>query len=69
MVEGTPMSERERAMMELARRLQFRVEKHGSSYSLRRVADVSAPVKKENLALGEAEEFLNTWKLRGFHGG
>jgi hypothetical protein len=63
------MSERERAMMELAKRLQFRVEKHGSRYSLRRVADVSAPVEKENFALEEAEDFLNTWKLRGFHGG
>jgi hypothetical protein len=56
-------------MMELAERLQFRVEKHGSSFSLRRVADVSAPVEKENLTLEEVEEFLNTWKLRGFHGG
>jgi hypothetical protein len=26
-------------------------------------------VDKESLALEEAEEFLNTWKLRGFHGG
>ncbi len=68
MIDGTAMSERERAMMELANRLQFRVEKHESRYSLRRVADVSAPVQ-ENLALEEAEEFLNTWKLRGFHGG
>jgi hypothetical protein len=63
------MSERERAMMELAKRLQFQVDKHGAKYSLRRVADVSVPVEKENLALEEAEEFLNTWKLRGFHGG
>jgi hypothetical protein len=63
------MSERERAMMVLAKRLQFQVEKHGSKYSLRRVADVSAPVEKENLGLEETEEFLNTWKLRGFHGG
>lgn len=61
--------ERERAMMDLARQLQFRVEKRGSSYSLRRVADVSAPVEEKNLSLEEAEEFLNTWKLRGFHGG
>lgn len=63
------MSERERTMMELAKRLQFRVEKHGSRYSLHRTADVSAPVEKESLTLEEAEEFLNTWKLRGFHGG
>ena len=63
------MSERERTMMELAKRLQFRVEEHGSRYSLRRTADVSAPVEKESLTLEEAEEFFNTWKLRGFHGG
>jgi hypothetical protein len=69
MVEATPLSDRERALVELAKRLQFHVERHGSRYSLRRVADVSAPVEKENLALEEAEEFLNTWKLRGFHGG
>jgi hypothetical protein len=55
-------------MMELAKRLQFRLMKHGSSYSLRRVADVSAPVEMENLSLEKVEEFLNTWKLRGFHG-
>jgi hypothetical protein len=56
-------------MMELAEQLQFQVEKHGSSYSLRRVADVSAPVEERYLTLEEVEEFLNTWKLRGFHGG
>jgi hypothetical protein len=67
-MDGTTIKERERTMMELAKRLQFRVEKHESRYSLRRVADVSAPVQ-EDLALEEAEEFLNTWKLRGFHGG
>jgi hypothetical protein len=63
------MSERERAMIELAKQLLFRVEKHGSGYSLRRVADVSAPVEEENMTLEEVEAFLNTWKLRGFHGG
>jgi hypothetical protein len=68
MGDGRTLYERERAMMELATRLQFLVEKHESRYSLRRVADVSAPVQ-DNLALEEAVEFLNTWKLRGFHGG
>jgi hypothetical protein len=63
------MSDRERAMMDLAKQLLFQVEKHGSNYSLRRVADVSAPVEEGNLTLEEAEAFLNTWKLRGFHGG
>ena len=26
-------------------------------------------VRHESLTLDEAEEVLNTWKLRGFHGG
>jgi len=56
-------------MIDLAKQLLFHVEKHGSNYSLRRVADVSAPVEEGNLTLEEAEAFLNTWKLRGFHGG
>jgi hypothetical protein len=63
------MSERERAMLDLANQLQSHVEKHGSRYSLRRTADVSAAVEEEKLSLEEAESFLNTWKLRGFHGG
>lgn len=63
------MASRERAMLELAKQFQFHVEKHGSRYSLRRVVDVSGPAEVENLALEEAFEFLNTWKLRGFHGG
>jgi hypothetical protein len=61
--------EREGAMLGLAEQLQFHVKKHGSRYSLHRTADVSSPVEMENLSLEEAEEFLNTWKLRGFHGG
>ena len=56
-------------MTDLARRLHFKVERHGSRYCLRRVTDVSDPVIKDDLSLDEAEEFLNTWKLRGFHGG
>jgi hypothetical protein len=64
-----PSDTRERQMTDLARRLHFTVQKHGSSYCLRRVTDVSEPVVKDDLSLDEAEEFLNTWKLRGFHGG
>jgi hypothetical protein len=63
------MEDRERAMFGLAKQLQFQVTKHGSSYSLRRVTDVSEPAEIENVTLEKAEEFLNTWKLRGFHGG
>lgn len=63
------MDNRESAMFDLAKQLQFHVAKHDSRYSLRRVADVSAPAGIENATLDEAEAFLNTWKLRGFHGG
>jgi hypothetical protein len=63
------MNSRETAMLDLAKRLNFHVEQHGSRFSLRRVADVSEPVEVVNLSLEEAEEFLNNWKLRGFHGG
>jgi hypothetical protein len=34
-----------------------------------READVATAVRGENLSLDEAEELLETWKLRGFHGG
>jgi hypothetical protein len=61
--------DRERAMQELAGQLLFRVEKHGERYSLCRDVDVSSPVRRDDLTLEEAEELLNTWKLRGFHGG
>jgi hypothetical protein len=63
------MNSRERALFELANQLQFQVEKHGSRFTLRRVAGVSTPVEIENASFQEAVEFLNTWKLRGFHGG
>jgi hypothetical protein len=63
------MNSRETAMLELAKRLNFHVEQRGSRFSLRRVADVSEAVEVENLSLEQAEEFLNNWKLRGFHGG
>jgi hypothetical protein len=62
-------SERERHMRELAARLFFNVQKQGSGFTLTRYVDVSAPVRHENLTLDEAEELLNTWKLRGPHGG
>jgi len=61
--------DRERSMEALAGQLLFRVEKHGPRYSLYRDVDVPSPVRRENLTLDEAEELLNTWKLRGFHGG
>lgn len=61
--------DREKAMQALAEQLMFTVEKQGSRYSLRRDSDLSPPVCADNLTLDEAEELLQTWKLRGFHGG
>jgi hypothetical protein len=63
------MLSKERQMIDLAKRLQFEVVKSGSEYCLRRETGVSEPVVSGNLTLQEAEDFLNTWKLRGFHGG
>ena len=60
---------RERHLHELAGMLFFKVEKQGSRYALSRDADVSAPVRHDNLTIEEAESILNTWKLRGLHGG
>ena len=60
---------RERAAYELAAELLFKMEKHAGGFSLFRDADVRNPVKRENLTLDEVEQLLETWKLRGFHGG
>jgi hypothetical protein len=60
---------RERHLQELAGMLFFKVEKQGSRYALSRDADVSALVRHDNLTIEEAESILNTWKLRGLHGG
>ena len=64
-----PNIEREHALKELAAQLMFDVQKNGSRFSLRRDAGLSEPFQSDNLTLDEAEEILNTWKLRGFHGG
>lgn len=53
----------------LAERLEFTVEKTGEHFTLRRTADVAWPVCEKGLTLAEAKEFLETWKLRGLHGG
>ena len=62
-------ADRERHLRELAKMLLFTLEQQGTRFALMRDADVSNPVRHENLTLEEAEEILNTWKLRGFHGG
>jgi hypothetical protein len=62
-------ADREQAMKELAKQLLFTVERHGGRFSLCRDADIPNAVRRDNLTLDEAEELLETWKLRGFHGG
>jgi hypothetical protein len=62
-------SEREARLRELAAKLLFTLDQHGGRFTLRRDADVSTPVRHDDLTLDEAEEILNAWKLRGFHGG
>ncbi len=61
--------EREAHLRVLADQLFFVVEKSGELFTLKRTADVSEPVCKQDLNLAQAEELLRTWKLRGFHGG
>ena len=62
-------SEREARLLALARQLQFTVRKSGDRFTLTRTAEVSRPVSERGLSLQEAEDLLQTWKLRGFHGG
>jgi hypothetical protein len=62
-------SDREARLRELASRLLFTLTKEGSRFFLYREADVSRPVRLDGLTLDEVEEALNTWKLRGPHGG
>jgi hypothetical protein len=58
-------SEREALMRTLASRLEFSVQKAGDRFTLLRTADVMPPVCEERLSLNQAEELLQTWKLRG----
>jgi hypothetical protein len=61
--------ERETHLRALAAQLFFTVEKTADRFTLIRTVDVSEPVREQNLTLQEAEVLLQTWKLRGFHGG
>ena len=60
---------RERAAHELAGELLFKLEKQDGLFRLVRKSDVHSPVHREGLTLSEVEQELETWKLRGFHGG
>ena len=61
--------EREQHLRKLANRLLFNLQKEGTHFTLTRDVDVPAPVRHDNLTADEAEDVLNTWKLRGPHGG
>ena len=61
--------DREVHLRELASKLFFTLTKEGSRFCLYREADVPRSVRHDGLTLDEVEETLNTWKLRGFHGG
>jgi hypothetical protein len=63
------LSERETHLYALADNLLFEVERSGDRFTLVRTADVSKPVRREDLTLEEAEELLGNWKLRGLGGG
>ena len=43
--------------------------KTGQRFTLKRTTDVPKPVCEKGLTLTEAEQLLQRWKLRGFHGG
>lgn len=61
--------DREAAMRALAEELAFKVEKTAGGFTLTRTIDLSRPEREENLTLRQAEELLETWKLRGLGGG
>jgi hypothetical protein len=62
-------AEREAHLRELAKALQFSVEKHGDRFTLTRTADVSRPERQSDLTLDQMEDLLRRWKLRGLGGG
>ena len=63
------LNEREAHLRVLADKLFFTVEKTGERFTLKRTVDVEEAVCESNLTLDQAEEVLQDWKLRGFHGG
>lgn len=60
---------REAKMCALAEKLLFKVDKTDGGFTLTRTTDVSRPERRENLTLSQAEDLLETWKLRGLGGG
>jgi hypothetical protein len=62
-------AEREARLRQLASRLFFTLDQEEALFSLARDVDVAEPVRHEGLTLDQVEDILNTWKLRGPHGG
>jgi hypothetical protein len=67
MQESEP--DREARLRELASKLFFALKRQGSRFALFRDVDVPEAVRHDGLTLDEVEDILNTWKLRGPHGG
>ena len=65
----TDQQRRETEVTALAEELHFQLEKRNSRFSLRRELPDEEQVRREDLTLDEAEQFLNRWKLRGLGGG
>jgi hypothetical protein len=63
------LASRERKAKRLAKKMYFKLTRQGDRYSLCRTVGLSGPARRENLTLDEVEEELETWKLRGYHGG
>jgi hypothetical protein len=60
---------REGKMLALAEELDFTVDKTERGFTLTRTTGLERPEREENLTLTQAEELLETWKLRGLGGG
>jgi hypothetical protein len=67
--QGHPLMKREQRLRALTHQFLFSVERAGKRSTLTRTADVSKPVRHKALTLGQAEDLLSTWNLRGFDGG
>jgi hypothetical protein len=61
--------QRRARLQELASKLFFAMKNQGPRFALYRDVDVPEPIRHEDLTLDEVEDILNTWKLRGPHGG
>jgi hypothetical protein len=61
--------DREARLRQLASELLFTLKTEGSQFALYRNVDLPKNVRHEGLTLAEVEDILNTWKLRGPHGG